>query len=63
MQLENEHSLFDYNVGLNAIIQVIFRAEETVEKSTKVMKETEKVEKKEVDRDDEVRSKGNNCAS
>jgi len=26
-QLENGHSLFDYNVGLNAIVQVMFKAE------------------------------------
>ena len=29
-QLENGHSLFDYNVGLNAIVQVMFRAEGTL---------------------------------
>ncbi len=37
-QLEDGHSLFDYNVGLNAIIQVIFKAEETVNNSVEEKK-------------------------
>eukprot|EP00795_Rhopilema_esculentum_P000042 gene42-9646_t len=43
-QLENGHTLFDYNVGLNALIQVMFRIEEVCSPKDKNKKSPKKKE-------------------
>lgn len=61
LQLEDGHSLFDYNVGLNAIVQVVFRPEgvhaakgNTEEKSTENGGTTDSVEVREANGECEV---------